>query len=235
MKAICLSTDHGTLLKEVPTPKKAEPDHLIIKMEACGINPGDLAFIGGALRGISPESLYDICGVSGAGTVMETGDNVPEEYMGKRVAVYRSLRSTDALIQDDPDFKTQLERLSIELNTTAVFDGVGGALIGEVAKVLPHHSTIYTYGFLGGMEPMSVHTSLVLMKNLTIKGFGNFTTETVQNPEKLAKALKELREIIHLAHFKTKVGATFQLEDFKEALKYTSDDGSKAIIYPSEK
>jgi NADPH:quinone reductase-like Zn-dependent oxidoreductase len=57
MKAICLSTEYRTILKEVTTPKRAESNHLIIKMEACGINPGDLVFIGGALRGISKQKL----------------------------------------------------------------------------------------------------------------------------------------------------------------------------------
>jgi NADPH:quinone reductase-like Zn-dependent oxidoreductase len=334
MRAICLSTEQGTLLQEVEAPPKAEPNHLIIKMEACGINPGDLAFIRGAIpRGFSPESVHDICGVSGAGEVIEIGENVPENYKGRKVAVYRSLKHSDTLIgtwseiahmhiqhcvtlpdnantdeysgslvnaitpyafhkqitaeghggiictaglsatgramlaicltynipiisivrnkekkdslqklnatniliQDDPDFETQLEKLSIELNTTAVFDGVGGELISRVAKVLPRGSTIYSYGFLGGQEPLSVHTSLVLMKNLTIKGFGNFTSETVQNAEQLGIALKQLSEIISMPHFKTKVGKTFQLEEFKEAMEFTSNDGGKAVMYPFKK
>ena len=333
MKAICLSIEQGTILKEVSTPKKAESNHLIIKMEACGVNPGDLAWIGGALRSISPESIYDICGVSGAGIVIEVGENVSEEYIGKKVGVYRSLKysdtligtwsqyahlhiqhcvilpndakvaeysgslvnaitpyafykqitaeghkgiictagtsatgramlgvclayniplitivrnkeekdcfqelnATNILIQDDPDFETQLEKLSNELNTTAVFDGVGGELISRVAKTLPRNSTIYTYGFLGGKELMSFHTSLLLMKNLTIKGFGNFTSETVQNPDKLEKALKDLGEIIYMPHFKTKVGKVFQFEDYIEAMAFTSNNGGKAVMYPFKK
>ena len=331
MKAVCLSTEQGTILKEVPAPANAEPDHLIIKMEACGVNPGDLAFISGAIpRGFSPESVHDICGVSGVGEVIEIGENIPANYKGKKVAVYRSLKHSDTLIgtwseiahmhmhhcitlpnhantdeysgslvnsitpyafykqitdeghkgiictaglsatgrallgvcltydiplisivrtreekntllelnatnimsQDDPDFEAQLEKISNELHTTAVFDGVGGELISKVAGALPLNSTIYTYGFLGGAEPMSVHTSLVLMKNLTIKGFGNFTSETVQNPENLEKALKDLSEIISMPHFKTKVGKTFRLEEVGEAMAYTSNDGGKAVIYP---
>ena len=41
MRAVCITSDNGVELKKVPVPKRAEPGHLVIKMEACGINPGD--------------------------------------------------------------------------------------------------------------------------------------------------------------------------------------------------
>ena len=87
--------------------------------------------------------------------------------------------ATNVLNQNDTDFDTQLEKLSIQFNATAVFDGVGGELISKVAKVLPFGSSIYAYGFLGGDKPLCIHTGVVLMKNLTIKGFGNFTSRLI--------------------------------------------------------
>ena len=51
-----------------------------------------------------------------------------------------------------------------------MFNGVGGELISRVARVLLRGSSIYTYGFLGGDTPLSIHTSIILMKGLTIKG-----------------------------------------------------------------
>lgn len=331
MRAVCLTTKHGVELKKVPTPKKAEPGYLLIKMEACAINHGDKAFIGGAFPpGTIPVSLHDICGVSGAGKVIEVGDSVPHEYQGKNVAIYKSLKfsdrmvgtwseyahmhyhhcvilpdkvkleeysgslvnsitpyaflkqitdeghksiictagnsatglamlgvclannvpiisivrnkeakksleklnATNILVQGELTFETQLEELSAKLNSTAVFDGVGGELISQIAKVLPRGSSIYAYGFLGGDSPLSIHTSVLLMKNLTIKSFGNFTSETVRNPEKLEKALNDLAEIINMPHFKTKVGKSFSLEDINDALHFTSNDGGKSILLP---
>ena len=331
MKAICLTKEQGVELKKVPTPIKAEPGYLLIKMEACAINHGDKAFIGGAFPpGTIPVSLHDVCGVSGAGKVIEVGNGVPQEYKGKNVAVYKSLKFSDSIIgtwseyshmhyhhsvilpnevnleeysgslvnsitpyaflnqiteeghkgvictagnsatglamlgvclvknvpitsivrnearkkqlkklnasnillQTDADFETKLENLSNQLNTTAVFDGVGGELISKMALTLPRNPTIYTYGFLGGDSPLCIHTSVVLMKGLTIKGFGNFTTETVQNPEKLEKALNDLSKLIGMPHFKTKVGKKFRLEEYVEALNFISKNGGKAVICP---
>ena len=332
MKAICLGKEQELNLTEVLTPKKAEPGHLLIKIEACGINPGDKAFIKGAFPpGSIPESLYGVCGVSASGRVIEVGEGTPEIYKGKKVSIYKSLKFDDSIIgtwsesahmhyhhclilpddanyeeysgslvnsitpyafykqilkeghkgiictagnsatgramlgvclaynfpiislvrnnkakselealdsthilnQNDPDFEIRLEELANQLGTTAVFDGVGGELISKVAQAVPRNSSIYAYGFLGGDKPMCIHTSMVLMKALTIKGFGNFTSETVRNPKQLENALSQLREIISMPHFKTKVGKRFQFEAFNDALNYTTVEGEKPVFCPS--
>ncbi len=43
-------------------------------------------------------SLYNVYGVSGAGTVIETGSGVPETYRGKNVAMYRSLKASASMV-----------------------------------------------------------------------------------------------------------------------------------------
>lgn len=48
MKAICLTKSRELKLDDVPIPQKADPEHLLIEMKACGINSGDKAFIAGA-------------------------------------------------------------------------------------------------------------------------------------------------------------------------------------------
>src|ERR1700710_1405910 len=99
MKAICLTINNGVELQNVPTPQKAEKGYLLIKMEACGINAGDTAFIGGAFpKGSIPISLHDIGGVSGVGTVMEIGEGFPSTYGEKKVTVYRSLKFGENIV-----------------------------------------------------------------------------------------------------------------------------------------
>jgi NADPH:quinone reductase-like Zn-dependent oxidoreductase len=142
----------------------------------------------------------------------------------------KELGAENILVKSDTEFETKLENLSSKLNTTAVFDGVGGDLISLVAKVIPKNSTIYTYGFLGGEKPLTIHTSVILMKGLTITGFGNFTSETVTNPVKLRTALNDLTEIIHMPHFKTKVVELFTIEKITSALQYSSQNGEKAVL-----
>lgn len=329
MKAICLTANNGVQLQHITRPTRAAQGHLLIKMEACGINAGDLALIGGAFpKGSIPVSLYDICGVSGVGTVMETGDGVASTYKGKKVAIYRSLkfdeniigtwcetahlpvehcvilpdvnmeeyagslvniitpyaflkqiteeghkgiictagisatgiamlgicvannfpiisivRTQDAknnlvalgarnvIVQTDADFKQQLKGLSQQVSATAIFDGVGGAILNEMVDVLPFNSTIYCYGYLGGKTPLTIHTS-ILMKGITFKGFGNFRTKTVQDPQLLQKALTDIASIIDMPHFKTNAGKKFSFEEVDAALSFSSANGGKAVLYP---
>jgi NADPH2:quinone reductase len=100
MQAVCATATHGITVQQVPTPTHAAPGHLRLKMLACGINPGDKAFIGRTTfaPGSIPVSLHDIYGVSGVGQVLELGPGVPSEYAGKRVAIYRSLQFSDQLV-----------------------------------------------------------------------------------------------------------------------------------------
>ena len=98
MNALCLIPDAGVKLQKVKQPESAKPGHLLIKMEACAINPGDKAFINRPLPFGSVLSLYDVYGVSGAGTVITMGDGVPQAYKGKKVSMYRSLKSSDYMI-----------------------------------------------------------------------------------------------------------------------------------------
>jgi NADPH:quinone reductase len=114
MKAICVGADQTLVVRKIPTPEKPVADHLIIRMDACAINPGDKFFLGRTLTADLPLSVYDIWGVSGAGTVMAVGEGVPPNYVGKKVAVYRSLQKTGNLIGTWCEY-SQLHRLNCVL------------------------------------------------------------------------------------------------------------------------
>jgi NADPH2:quinone reductase len=100
MKAVCATAAHGITVQQVPTPVQAAPGHVLLKMLACAINPGDKAFIGRTTfaPGSIPVSQHDIYGASGAGQVLAVGAGVPPDYTGKQVAVYRSLQFSDHLV-----------------------------------------------------------------------------------------------------------------------------------------
>ncbi len=327
MKAIILKGINSIELKDVPEPEKAVPNHLIIKMHSSGINSGDKLFIAGAFpRGI-PASKYDIAGVSGAGKVIETGQDVPAYYKDRNVIIYRSLKYSEEtigtwseyahlhylncavlketlnmetysgslvniitpyaflkqaeqdghkaiictagnsstgivmlglcimrnfpiisivrteegkkelelmgarkiLVQTDTNFKQQLQQISDQLNATIIFDGVGGGTLSKIIDVIPFNSTIYSYGFLDKETPFCFHTT-TLMRGVTIKGFSNFRTATVQDPANLEKAFQDISSIIDKTYFQTKIGKKFSLDEANEALKFSSSFGGKAVF-----
>jgi NADPH:quinone reductase-like Zn-dependent oxidoreductase len=139
------------------------------------------------------------------------------------------LGAQHVLIQETSQFKKQFAELSAELKTTAVFDGVGGALLSEVLELAQPGTTVYAYGFLGGGTPVSFHTG-ILIKGITIKGFSNFKTETVLNHTQLAVALEEISKVLHLPHFKFNIGKKFGFNEIDQALSYVGSTAGKAVL-----
>jgi NADPH2:quinone reductase len=330
MKAIVLS--NGNLaVQEVPQPQKAEPGHLIIKIDASAINSGDKFFLKFPAPPGTVKSLYEIRGVSGAGEVLARGDDVPMEFQNRNVAFYRQLKYSESIVgawseyahvhyldcvvlpedvrtedysgsvvnvitpyaflkqviaeghkaitatagnsatgiallgfclaynfplisivrnengkkeleelgaknivvQSDTEFDQELTDLAATLSATAVFDGVGGQILNRLLPLIPRGSVIYSYGYIGDSVPFNFHTSMLAVRNVTIRPFANTSTETVKDPRQLEQALKEIAKLIGQPHFKTKVGKTFQFEEIGDAISYISVNGGKAVLIPN--
>jgi hypothetical protein len=52
------------------------------------------------------------------------------------------------------------------------------------------------------------------------------------NPQNLEHALAAISKIIHMPHFKTKPGKTFNFASIHEALTFEGKDGEKPILDP---
>ena len=109
------------------------------------------------------------------------------------------------LASEEEGFEQKLGALAAKLETTAVFDGVGGDLITRTAPHLVMNSTIYVYGFLNAKVPVSLSTLLFMSKNLTIKRFSNFESATVKDRSRLAAALRDLEGQIENPMFRTRM------------------------------
>lgn len=127
-------------------------------------------------------------------------------------------------------YTDKLAALAAELKTTAVFDGVGGALIGAIVSSLPMNATIWFYGFLDGATPFAVPSVQFMLKNLTMRPFSNFASRTVTEPARLQAALAALEPVIADPMFRTRPGPTFSYEQIDTAMAYRSDNGAKAIL-----
>lgn len=143
----------------------------------------------------------------------------------------QELGARNIVVQNEDNFSLRLKEMAEALKTTAIFDGVGGEILNKIIDSLPYNSVIYSYGYMGDQVLLAFHMSILALKNLVIKPFSNFKTNTVQNSQNLEKALKELSGFIHMPHFKTKTGDRFRLEEINEALSFKTVNGKKAILY----
>src|SRR5437868_4793827 len=98
MKALCVTPQRKLIVRDVPTPGDPPPEDVVLRMEACTINPGDKFFLDATAARVLPRSTHDVWGASGAGTVLAAGAGVPKEWVGRTVAVYRSLSSSEHTI-----------------------------------------------------------------------------------------------------------------------------------------
>lgn len=152
--------------------------------------------------------------------VIVRSEKSKEEVLKNGVEVEHVLSSSH------PDFMRDLEKKARELGTTAVFDGVGGALISKMLGALPPRSSISFYGFLSGTEKVEFPSAVFMMKDFTMRRFSNFNTVTVE--ERLGDMLKDLEGCIEDPLFKTSLGRDFELEEIKAAMEY--DGGSKKAV-----
>ncbi len=92
MQAVTVTATRELECREVPTPEQAPSGHLLLEIDVAAINHGDKTFLKmpAATTGLN-TSKKDIWGASAAGRVLMVGAGVPPEYVGKKVAVYRSL------------------------------------------------------------------------------------------------------------------------------------------------
>lgn len=330
MKALAVTHERKLELRDIAEPSSAPAGHLLVELDASAINHGDKTFLARPDLMSMPRRREDVWGASGAGRVLAVGEGAPERYLGRQVALYRSLSQTpetlglwsakaivkpsacvilpdavrardyagslvnvftayaflemardaghkgvvatlgnsgtghallalakaratpalflarsaaarDALLKLGAEyvldtsaegFEAEFSTLSERLQATAVFDGVGGALISRLAPVVPMNSTFYLFGFLGGPTPISIPSVLFMTRNLTMKRFSNFASPTATDPKRLAAALLDLESLIADPLFRTPIGREFSFGQIEAALRYDGPGGAKAVLVP---
>jgi NADPH:quinone reductase len=159
----------------------------------------------------------------------------PVLFLARSASTQQELHRLGAqhvLVTTEEGFEDRFATLAERLGATAIFDGVGGELIGRLAPRVPPNSTFYFYGFLAGAAPVSIASVVFMTRNLVMKRFSNFESATVRDPEKLGAALSDLRGVIDDPLFRTRIGKEFRLDQIDEAMRFESAPGAKAVLVP---
>ncbi|WP_109807170.1 zinc-binding dehydrogenase [Sphingosinithalassobacter portus] len=155
------------------------------------------------------------------------------------IFLVRSEASRDALVNkgienvlltSEGDFEEQLRELAARLDTTAVFDGVGGELFGRIVPALPEGATIYVAGIMGAAKPAVFSTMHIIEKNLTMKRYSVLETETLADPQKLAAATRDIEALIDDPLLATRIGKEFGFDQIEEAMAYDSSAGLRPVL-----
>lgn len=98
MKALCVNAERKLERCDIPEPAGAPAGHLLIELDASAINHGDTFFLSHTGSLSLPPRRHHVWGASGAGRVTALGDGVPKHYLGRQVAIYRSLVHTPDML-----------------------------------------------------------------------------------------------------------------------------------------
>ena len=136
------------------------------------------------------------------------------------------------LLTTENGFEDRLRKTAAELGATAVFDGIGGGLLGRILPTLPANATIYVYGFIDAATPTAFSSVLIMAKNLTLRRFSNLESATVSDSEQLAAASRDIETLIDDPLLKTRIGREFRFDQIDEAMAYETEPGARAVLVP---
>jgi NADPH:quinone reductase-like Zn-dependent oxidoreductase len=93
MRAVCVDESRNLQLRDITSPSAPSPGYVTVKITAAAINHGDITFLKfpGAAGGASAAREESVWGSSAAGIVTQIRAEVPEQYMGRKFAIYRSM------------------------------------------------------------------------------------------------------------------------------------------------
>jgi len=99
MKAVVRYNDPKKGIEVITIPKpKPVPGHVLIKVKASPIHPFDEILINGAMGLFPPMPEPILCGSECSGEVIEVGEGVPKEMIGKKVACAKGMPPTPATV-----------------------------------------------------------------------------------------------------------------------------------------
>lgn len=146
----------------------------------------------------------------------------------KQAEELKNMGAEEVLKQDD-NLSDRVNEITSGKGIDAALDAVGGKTGTQVLKSLKAKGRLIIYGLLS-KDPVQFHNSLVIYKNLEIKGFGIRGYLQSQSPQQRTEMIKLLIEAIKNPSFQLPVESTFHLNQFKEALEAGAKGGRKGKI-----
>lgn len=153
------------------------------------------------------------------------------------VAVVRDLQqsqelkaqgATEVLKQDD-ELIDKINEITSGKGSDAALDAVGGTAGTNVLQSMAAGGKVIIYGLLS-KEPVQFHNSLIIYKNLHIKGFGIRGYLQSQTKLQRTEMINTLTEIMAKPSFQLPIEKSFPLEQFKEAFSAEAQRGRKGKI-----
>ena len=177
-----------------------------------GVQPGEWVVVLGAAGGV---------GLAAVEIAHHLGAHVLAAAAGaERLAVCKT-HGADALVDyRTEDLKARIKELT-DGGADVVIDPVGGPYSEPAVRAMRPGGRFVTVGYASGEIPR-IPLNLVLLKDVVIRGFemGGFLT---RNLDALLRGRQELLAMLAAGDLRPHVGATYPLDDVREAMRAVAE------------
>lgn len=139
----------------------------------------------------------------------------------------------DVVLVDGPDLFKRVKQATGGANIKLAIDAVGGVSSSYLADCLGEGGTLVNYGLMSG-EPCQVTSKALIFNNVSLRGFWLAKWFRTASQADQMKVFGELIQLIASGKLKSKIAATYSLEQIKEAVAAAASgerDG-KILIVP---
>lgn len=146
------------------------------------------------------------------------------------VSRVKELGAAEVINTSSESIVQRVKEITEGKGAAAAIDAVGGETGTQLAQSLDVNGRLIVYGVLSA-EPVQVHNSLFVYKNISMSGFGVRGFLQSLSPEEKQQITQSLIEIIGAGDFKMDVAKSFTLDNFASALaEYESGPVNGKII-----
>lgn len=190
------------------------PTALRMLEEFVALRPGDVVIQNGANSAVG-RAVIQLCRAAGVETV-----NVVRDRPGIQALTDELMALGATVVTTEEALKTQLKEAGLAPPALAL-NCVGGSSGTVVAKSLGHSGTMVTYGGMS-MKPVSVPTSLLIFKDLRLRGFWMSQSGSIpvnEARQRRAAVLDRVANLMLQGMLLQPTAEHVRLRDYKEALK----------------
>lgn len=157
----------------------------------------------------------------------------------KTIPIVRDLQQKEQLLRlgadlvlksDNQAIEKQVQELAKSERIAAFLDAVGGGLASTVIKAISPNSKIIHYGLYSDQSVM-YHSSDVIFKNLSIKGFGIDGWVNGKTKTELKNIWTNIIREIMNQDFKMEVSGKYPLSEFKKAIMESRKSENGKILF----
>ncbi|WP_137886660.1 zinc-dependent alcohol dehydrogenase family protein [Pseudomonas sp. 2FE] len=139
----------------------------------------------------------------------------------------------DVVLVDGPDLPKRVREATAGAAVRLGIDAVGGVATDHLAASLSEGGVLVNYGMMS-REPCQVSPASFVFRDVSLRGFWLAKWFRVATPAQQMKVFAELTQLIASGQLKTRVAATYDLSQIKEAVAAAAsgERNGKILIVP---